>query len=86
MPLGSHSPNSERFTPRYPVLYHAVHSRPRYSFSARVPSPKTLDLQSTHADAPGWGGGGVGVMVRLANAFKRREEKDESLLRAQLHG
>lgn len=31
-------------------------------------------------------GGGVGVMVRLANAFKRREEKDESLLRAQLHG
>lgn len=34
----------------------------------------------------GVGWGGVGVMVRLANAFKRKEEKDESLLRAQLHG
>lgn len=34
----------------------------------------------------GVGVGVVRVMVRLANAFKRREEKDESLLHARLHG
>lgn len=37
------------------------------------------ELQSTHADALEWGGGVVRGIVRLANAFKRREKKRSPL-------
>ena len=47
-----HSPQSlnretpEKFSPRSLWLYHTVHSRSWYRFSAQVPSPQTLTIQT----------------------------------------
>lgn len=64
----------EKFSPHSLWLYHTVHSRSWYSFSAQVPSPQTLAIQTCRRSC--------GLLLwfknSLAVAFKRRENERTS--------
>lgn len=74
-----HSPRSlyretpEKFSPHSLWLYHTVHSRSWYRFSAQVPSPQTLAIQTC------WRSLGVLLSFENSLAFKLRENERTSV-------